>query len=935
MDDKKIYNAVKRFVNNWSDKGRDSEKSYTQSFWRELLAALGVDNPSDFIQFEKPVKIDGKDGSIDAFIERTGVVIEQKSRGVDLDKPAHQTGDKFLTPFEQAKRYADALPRSTHLRWIVTCNFDEFRIYDLDRRSAIGSTEPFTVKFAHLAAKYRYLNFLVDPNDDNVEEVKLSKEAAANVAQIGRSFACKMLAPRKFKAEDDPVKYLSPEQRNILNQFCVRLVFCLYAEDAALFDPNQFVDYIKAAANQSRALTDLFTVLNTPEDQRPADLPDVLRAFKYVNGGLFEGSALNLPPFDKAVADDIITKAREREHNKPLNWFTINPTIFGALFESSLNPETRRHGGMHYTSVDNIHKVIKPLFLDALNDEFDSIKRLRKNKRAALEDFQDKLASLTFLDPACGSGNFLTETYINLRELENDVLRELLKFDAVCHIKVSINQFYGIELNDFACAIAQTAMWIAEHKMLFDTEVGIRERVKYLPLKHSARIVCANALDIDWNEVTDGSVDYIIGNPPFSGARLMSAANKADLLRVFDGLKDAGNLDFVACWFKKAADFMSRDSYPIRAALVATNSITQGEAVGVLWRKLFETVHIDFAHRTFKWTHEQDDVDKTAAVHCVIVGFSAAPNDELRVIFDGDETIETDNINGYLLPAPNFFVTSRSTPLSAVPTMSYGNMPIDGGKYLFKADEKEEFIRREPRAEKYFRRWIGAEEFINGKERWCLWLGEAAEDDLRLPLIAERVEAVRRYRLASKRAATRKLADTPTRFHFENMPKGNFILVPRVSSERRFYIPIGFMPPSIIASDATLIMPDADLFHFGVLTSSVHMAWTRMVCGRLESRYRYSTQIVYNNFPWCGRSPLIAQTAQQILDARALYPSWTLAALYDQQKMPPELRTAHEANDLAVLDAYGFDAGLSELEIVVRLMEMYQRLTAGASTDKI
>ncbi len=919
MDSIKTYNAVKDFVRAW--RGRGSEKSDAQSFWRALLQALGIAHPEDFIRFEVPVTVDNHPCFIDGWIERTRVLIEHKSRGIDLDKPAKQSDGKLFTPFEQALRYADARAYSQRPRWIVVCNFDEIKIWDMDRFHSprAENYRPNVIAVERLQFEFSRLNFLIDPEDENVyPAIKISKQAGELIANLYKFFKSRRAAL----------------DETALNKFCVRLVFCLYAEDSGIFDPHQFIDYFKAAADRRQALIDLFAVLDTPEPQRNPNLRAELAQFPYVNGDLFANAAVETA----AVRDIIEHYIIDVGDDNRFNWRDINPTIFGALFEYvvEINRSTvRREGGMHYTSPANIHKVIDPLFLDRLHDEFKAIKARRKNKRRALQDFQLKLAALKFLDPACGSGNFLTETFIAVRTLENEVIRALHGLGEPCHVLVTIKNFYGIEINDFAVAIARTAMWIAEHQMRQETEIILHRDIKSLPLTSAAHIVEGNALTLDWREVAPDGVDYIIGNPPFSGARLMSAANKADLLRVFDGLKDAGNLDFVACWFKKAADLMSRDSYPIRAALVATNSITQGETVGVLWRKLFETVHIDFAHRTFKWTHEQDDIDKTAAVHCVIVGFSAAPNDELRVIFDGNETIETDNINGYLLPAPNFFVTSRSTPLSAVPTMSYGNMPIDGGKYLFKADEKEEFIRREPRAEKYFRRWYGAEEFINGSERWCLWLGEAAEDDLRLPLIAERIEAVRRYRLASKRAATRKLADTPTRFHFENMPKGNFIVVPEVSSERRQYIPIGFMTPDNLCSNLLRLVADAELFHFGVLTSSVHMAWTRMVCGRLESRYRYSTQIVYNNFPWCERSARIEQTAQAILDARALYPTWTLAALYDQQKMPPELRAAHEANDLAVLDAYGFEAGLSELEIVVRLMKMYQRLTAGASTDKI
>ncbi len=924
MNDNQLFTAIKKFIHDWS--GRGSEKSDAQMFWNRLLTVLGVDDPSKIIEFEKPIDVNGKECFIDGYIARTGVLIEQKSRGVDLDKPAQQSDGAFLTPLEQAKRYAEQFPSKDKPRWIITCNFDEFRIHDLNRLPVFinnAPLEPRVVKFAHLTVEYRYLMFLIDPNDENIEEVRLSKDAANNVGKIHRAFAEKMLAPRKFKASDDPVKYLNPEQRDMLNQFCIRLVFCLYAEDAALFEPEQFINYIKTSANRRRALNDLFAVLNTPVDQRDPNLRAELAAFPFVDGDLFKNAALDIPPFDRDTADNIIRQARKREDKGVLNWFTINPTIFGALFESDLNPTTRREGGMHYTSPANIHKLIKPLFLDELRDEFDAIKRKhKKNRRAALEDFQNKIAALTFFDPACGSGNFLTETYIKLRELENDVLRELVKFGVACEIKVSIEQFYGIEINDFAVAIAQLAMWISESKMFYDTEVGVRKKTEPLPLKRSARIVCANALTIDWKEIVPDSVDYIIGNPPFRGYFLQTTEQKNDLISA-TGLNNK-KMDYVTGWYYKAAQFMSDNQ--TRAAFVSTNSIVQGEQVSAVWQKLFETIHIDFAHRTFKWTHDQDDPDETAAVYCVIVGFSVAPNKKPRLIFDGEQKTVAANINAYLNDAPNYFVEKRTTPLCDVPPMILGSIPRDGGNLIIEVDDYEEFIRQEPRAQKFIRRLIGSEEFINGKDRWCLWLVDAKKSELRLPLIAKRLKAVKRFRLSSKRATTKKLAATPHLFAELRQPSTNYIVVPSVSGERRKYIPMGFLPPDVIATNLVLTIPDGGLFEFGVLQSIVHMAWTRVTAGYLGTSYRYSATIVYNNFPWCAHSARIEQTAQAILDARALYPDWTLAALYDPDKMPSELRAAHIENDHAVLDAYGFARDMSEAEIVSCLMEMYEAL---------
>ena len=808
-------------------------------------------------------------------------------------------------------------------RWIVTCNFDELRIYDLKSVPLIELfnddfyIEPIVFDLNRRDNNFSRLRFLVDPNDESVyPEIKISKQAGEIVGKIYRAL-------ERGWAGD-------------LNKLCVRLVFCLYADDSGIFDQNSFRHYIKSAPDRRQALIDLFTVLNTPPNRRDKKLRAELKQFPYVNGGLFE-EIIDIPP----IKTDICHYLTE----KNFSWRGISPTIFGAIFESTIGGESnrgvRRAGGMHYTSPANIRKVIDPLFLDDLHNEFRAICRLTlKKRRQALETFQDKIASLTFLDPACGSGNFLTETYIALRTLENEIFKALLSipnYKMPCTIKVSIEQFHGIEINAFAVAVANTAMWISEHQMLRDTESILHEDIPALPLKHSARIVCANALKIDWATIAP-NVDYIIGNPPFSGARMMSVDNKNDLFRVFEGWKNAGNLDFVSCWFKRAAQFMLDTK--TRAALVATNSICQGETVGVLWSKLLEMCHIDFAYRTFKWTHDDDEppetvnkrkkdseAEKTAAVHCVIIGFSCAFNRKPKYIYDGDAVIEAANINGYLLDAPNYYVESRSRPLCDVPIMSMGNQPIDGGYYLFTPDEYEEFIDEEPRSKKYFRRWYGAEEFIKGKVRYCLWLGDATfEEIMSMPKAAARVEAVRQYRRLSKRTSTRKIADRPTHFQTENMPTGNFIVVPEVSGGNRKYIPMGFMPPDVLCSNKLMIVPNADLFHFGVLTSIVDMAWMRVVCGRHGTSYDYSTTIVYNNFPWCDRTVEIERTAQGILDVRSRYPDRTMAWLYDEATMPDDLRLAHLENDNAVLDAYGFERSLSELKIVSRLMSMYQRL---------
>ena len=931
MNDTQRLNAIKQFVTDWN--GRGKEKSDTQMFWSDLLRALGLKNVNSAAEFEKEVDVDGNKCWIDVFIPSTRVLIEQKSRGIDLDKPAKQSDGSELTPFEQALRYSEALPRRKQPDWIVVCNFDEFRIYDMDRVPsdihADRHVRPQIIKYKHLVIAHKQLMFLVDPNAEDIAEIGLNKDAVDIITVIRKAFARKMLAPRRFTDAEDPVQHLNPEQKDILNKFCVRLVFCLYAEDAALFNPNQFVDYLLHAEDYTRALDDLFRVLNTPKPQRPKNLPAALRAFKYVNGGLFDDQSLVLPPFNKALSDGITLNARQvpDKRDQKFNWFAINPTIFGALFESGLQRDVRRQTGMHYTSVANIHRVIKPLFLDALHDEFDAIKRKTKNnRRAELERFQLKLASLTFLDPACGSGNFLTATYISLRTLENDVLRELLKLGVVGSIKVSIDQFFGIELDSFACAIAQTAMWISESKMYYDTDVGARERFELLPLRHSARIVCGNALRMNWNEVVPDGVDYIIGNPPFIGYSFQSKEQKADLLAATH--LNNKKLDYVTGWFYKAAEFMLGTQ--TRAALVSTNSIVQGEQTAAVWKKLFETIHIDFAYRTFKWTSESE---MQAAVHCVIVGFSHAPNDRPKLIFDGEQKIVAQNINAYLVDGADVFIESRSKPLCDVPEMIGGNRLADGGNLIIEANEYDDFIRREPRAKKFIRRLIGAEEFLKDKPRYCLWLKDATTDELKLPLIAERVEACRLDRLSGA-ADRQKLAATPHLFR-EQLNPSKCLVIPNITSERRRFIPMRFIDDNVICSNRLFLIPDAELFHFGVLTSLVHMAWMRLTCGRLEMRYSYSASIVYNNFPWCARRESIERTASAILEVRGRYPERSLASLYDEATMPDDLRAAHVENDRAVMAAYGFSESLSEAEIVTRLMEMYQHLTIRPAADKM
>jgi len=742
-------------------------------------------------------------------------------------------------------------------------------------------------------------------------------------------------------------QYANPQAEQSLkslNKLCVRLVFCLYAEDAGIFGRHgMFHDYLAAfdTRGMRKALVELFRVLDTKLQDRDPYLQDdnpELAAFPYVNGGLFSDENIEIPPFTDEIRNLLLNKASE-----DFNWAEISPTIFGAVFESTLNPETRRSGGMHYTSIENIHKVIDPLFLDALKAELNEIceNPIERTKNAKLRAFQRKLAGLKFLDPACGSGNFLTETYLSLRRLENKILLELSHGQVTMYtasespIQVSISQFYGIEINDFAVTVAKTALWIAESQMMKETEKILLVPLDFLPLKTNAYIVEGNALRIDWESVTPKSeLNYIMGNPPFVGARLMDKAQKDDINHIFAGWKNAGNLDYVCCWYKKAADIMQNTA--IRTALVSTNSVSQGESVANLWKPLFaDGVHIDFAYRTFRWDSE---AKSKAHVHCVTIGFSTAVNPAERRIYSGDRYQVAKNINGYLLDGDNVFIESRNKPLCNVPEIGMGNQPIDNGQYLFEKDEMDAFIKTEPLSADFFHPWYGAKEFISRKPRYCLWLGECSPVQLKqMPQCLARVRAVKEYRESSSRASTVKLSLKPTRFQTENMPDSDYILIPKVSSERRRYVPIGFMTPDVFCSDLVFIIPKASLYHFGILTSNIHMAWMRAVCGRLKSDYRYSKDVVYNNFPWPTpteqQKAKIKQSAQAILDARALYPDCSLADLYDELTMPPELRKAHQDNDRAVMDAYGFTKGTaartSESACVAELMKLYQKLVSG------
>ena len=915
MRDSEQRAAAKAFAAQW--KGKGYEKGESQPFWLSLLRSVyGIENPTEFIKFEEQVHIDHT-SFIDGIIPSTHTLIEQKSIDKDLRKGIKQSDGNVLTPFQQAKRYSSDLPYSQRPRWIVTCNFKSFLVYDMEKPSG----EPEEILLENLENEYYRLGFLVDSSDEHIKkEMEVSIQAGELVGRLYDAI---------LKQYKDPTNEHSLKSLNVL---CVRLVFCLYAEDAGVFGKHLiFHDYLaRYDVRELRGkIIELFKVLDTKPEDRDPYMDEDLAAFPYVNGGLFADENIEIPQFDQEIADLLLKDA-----SIGFNWSEISPTIFGAVFESTLNPETRRKGGMHYTSIENIHKVIDPLFLDDLRAEFEEIKSISvlKTRNRRLEAFRDKLALLTFLDPAAGSGNFLTETYLSLRRLENEIIDlqqgGQMLLDTGNIVKVSIAQFNGIEINDFAVTVAKTALWIAESQMLRETEAIIMKHdLQFLPLRTQANIVEGNALQTDWNDVVPKrDLNYIMGNPPFVGARLMSDDQKSDIINVFgSSWKNVGNLDYVCGWYKKAVDIMINSN--IRTALVSTNSVSQGETVANLWKPLFESgAHIDFAHRTFRWDSE---AKLKAHVHCVIIGFSTSSINKPKYIYSGDLMILASNINGYLLDADNIFIESRNKPICDIPQIGIGNKPIDGGFYLFTETERDEFIRKEPASEKWFKPWYGSWELINRQPRYCLWLGECPPNELRkMPECMKRVSAVRDFRLASKSAGTVKLADRPTRFHVENMPNGTYIAIPEVSSEKRRYVPMGFMSPDVLCSNLLKLVPDATLYHFGILTSNVHMAWMRAVCGRLKSDYRYSKDIVYNNFPWPSPTDAqkrkIEQTAQGILNARELYPDCTLADLYDEVTMPPELRKAHQNNDRAVMAAYGFSVKTTtESSCVAELMKMY------------
>ena len=935
--------TAKQFSEFWLGKG--DEKQETSRFWIQLLGeVLGIQETTSYIEFEKRVKL-AHTSYIDAYIPKTKVLIEQKSSDVDIHKEYQQSDGKMLTPFQQAKRYADEMKNSERPRWIVVCNFQEFLVYDLE----FPHDEPQQIFLKDLEKEIYQLQFLVDENAQRLtREEEISLKAGELVGKLYDAFL---------------KEYINPEAKSLLslNILCVRIVFCFYAEKAGLFDKRtSFEDYIKSfnLADLRKGIIDLFNALNTKEQDR--DKYDIkLKPFPYADGGLFVAEDVEIPNFTQEIVDVLIN------HCAVFDWSEISPTIFGAVFESTIDPTTRSEGGMHYTSIANIHKIIDPLFMDEFTEEYNDIineKCSVNAKKQKLFAFQQKLSRLKFLDPACGSGNFLTETYLSLRRLENKIIafindgERTIGYDEF--IMVKINQFYGIEINDFAVTVAKTALWIAESQMTIETEKILGQNISFLPLKSNSNIIEGNALKINWktlkpedtsiyslpNTLFFGAVDdkspkkhydYIIGNPPFIGYKDKNQSQKEDLEFVCknksgESIKNIGSLDYVCGWYFQAAKLIA-DNKKLKAALVSTNSITQGEQVTLLWKPLFENynISIDFAYKPFVWSNE---IKNGAKVHCIIVGFSHKNPDKQCKIFSDKNVEICRHINAYLYNAPDIWITSRRKPLSPVKEITLGVHIFDNHHFIFSEQEKDEFIKQEPASQKYFKKWVSASDFLYGKCRYYLDLENCPPNKLKkMPLCYNRVKLVMEYRRnnpASKNTSLEKEPYKPKQGWKANCP---YIIIPNTSSENRTYLPIDFKDSDTIVTMPDLALPHGDLYDFAILSSKVHIAWVKIVCGRQKSDLRYANGLVYNNFPWPNptekQKVKIEKAAQKILDIRAIYTEASLAALYDDVVMPSDLRRAHRDNDIAVLEAYGFDKKITEDEIVAKLFELYQELT--------
>lgn len=891
------------FASKWA--GETYEKGESQSFWSDFLSVFGVDRRRHGAFFEYAIKkSDGKQGFIDLFYP-SKLLAEQKSSGKDLEKAN-------LQAFE----YLATMPDHDLPEAIVVSDFSSFQFIDLETRK---KTE-FTLE--NFSKHVKLFGFLLGQTSKNIaEQDPVNRKAAEAMARLHNQ-----LRDDNYTGHD-------------LELLLVRLVFLMFADDSGIFDRAVLLDYIQNRTTEDGSdlgsrLIQIFQVLNTPNDKRQSSLDEVIASLPYVNGGLF-AEPISVPSFNSTMRRDLIM-------TMGLDWSKVSPAIFGSMFQGVMDEKERRNLGAHYTSETNILKVIKPLFLDDLYAEFRSASHAGPRKKIdELKALQDKIASLKFLDPACGCGNFLVITYRELRKLEHKIVATLAKNadqldmlvgSEASPLKVNVDQMYGIEIEEFPSLIAQTALWLTDHQMNVEYSKASAHVFKRIPLTTSATIVNKNALTVEWTEVVEPKeLDFILGNPPFIGQTYQSKEQKLEVASVLSDIKKTGVLDFVSAWYGKATDIM-RQNPRIQTALVSTNSITQGEQVPVLWQHLLDKgVVINFAHRTFKWTNDARGI---AGVHCVIIGFGLKSKPE-KHIFDypniNDEPIDViaKNINPYLVDAPDIIIESRSKPISDVPQVVWGNKPVDGGNLLLNEQEKDELLAKEPQAEKYIKKLVGAKEFIQGIPRYCLWLVDVQPNELRtMPLVLERVSKVREMRLASRDEGAQKLADRPTEFRDIQNPD-NYIVIPSTSSERRNYIPIGMLDGSYITNNAVHTIPNATLYHFGILTSQLHMAWVRAVAGRLESRYRYSKDIVYNNFVWAdateSQTDEIEKLAQAVLDARAEYTDATLADLYDPLSMPNLLRTAHKNLDKAVDKLYGLSSNVADAERVSHLFELYQK----------
>ncbi len=903
-----IKTRAAQFVLNWKEKApKAREEADAQTFENEFFHIFDIPR-NKIAVFEHRVKLqDGSNGYID-LLWKGFILIEMKSPGKDLQKA-----------YEQAKNYTLALNSADIPKGILICDFVHFHYYNLERNGektsfTLGELTQYTELFLFLAG---------------YKDVEYKKQDAVNIQ-----------AAEKMGALHDCLKAIGYEGHP-LEVYLVRLLFCLFADDTGIFEHDHFVKYILLKTNPDGSdlamhLSVIFQTLNTPKEKRLKNIDEMLNAFPYINGKLFEEP---LPPasFDSAMREKLIDCCK-------LDWSGISPAIFGAMFQSVMNPNERHALGAHYTSEENILKVIHPLFLDELWAEFEKYRlQVSAVRTANLNKLHEKIAGLTFLDPACGCGNFLVIAYRELRLLELAIIQELLKageqlLDISLFIKVNVDQFYGIEIEEFPAQIAQVALWLMDHQMNMKVRDSFGQYFVRIPLTARPNILNANALTFDWQKIIPKhKLAYILGNPPFLGQSLQSKTQKSEMEQIFKNVKNAGNLDFVTAWYKKACNYIQDTN--IECAFVSTNSICQGQQVPILWQDLFaHGIKINFAHQTFKWSNEARG---NAAVYCIIVGFALKEQQDKRLFVYDD--IKSDpkeqavkRLNAYLIDAENIFIENRSTPLDSVPEISMGNKIVDGGNYLFSEEEKDSFLQIEPNAGKYFKRWIGSNEFINNKVRYCLWLGDCPPNELsKMPHALKRSENVRKFRLASKKTATKKLSETPTRFECENMPNGTYIAIPETSSENRKYIPIGFLDSSVLCSNAMRLIPNATLYEFGILTSAMHMAWTRAVCGRLEMRYRYSAQVVYNNFPWVKLEKnaekeqyTIEEKAQAILDCRKKYPESSLADLYNPETMPPDLVKAHHNLDKAVDKLYRKTPFADDTERVAFLFDLYRQKTA-------